>query len=402
MKKVLVLVLVAVFLTLSLAGCSTGATTSSPAESSAAASQPSASSTASASSAASASTAGTDLKMPATGMRFSVALPDSGAAYYVIMANNIKKFVANAGGTVVFESTKGVAEKQIAWADAEIAAGSKALVFGPAADSVIPIIQKKCEAAGIYFGIAFRSILDDNIRAAAEASKYYVGNCYENEEQTAYNLMKTINEKGIKNIAVISTPKGDTTGDLRDKGVAKACTEFGMTVVAEARDMAQAADGGAATESFLAAYKDLDAIVILGTRAAGVHDAVIKALKDSESKVKLAYIDFQAGMTDAFNDGVLIAAAGLPHWGFDPFMASVKTFNAAMGSPINDKCFATPIGSLIITDAASSQKYDTAFASETAAYFPDDHMINTLVKANNPQLDQKAFDEIAANYNPLK
>ena len=133
----------------------------------------------------------------------------------------------------------------------------------------------------MYWGLCFRTIQNDEIREFVESSEYYVGRCYEDEESTGYNIMKQLNDEGIKKVAVILMPKGNSASDLREAGIYRACEEFGMEVVAEARGLTQASDITAAAESFLAANQDLDCIFVVATTAAGAQEAVVKAIQDA-------------------------------------------------------------------------------------------------------------------------
>lgn len=338
-----------------------------------------------------------------SGFKIAVALGDSGASIFSLMGNNVKQFVKLAGGTVVFERTGFNADKQVAFVENQIAAGCDGIVIAPAADSVVNIVKNLCEEAGVYWSIPFRTISNAEIRRAVESSKYYVGNCYEDEFTTAYGVMKKLSEKGIKKIAFISLAVGDTTAGQRETGVLAACAAFGMEVVAEARALSQASDVTSATESFLSSHKDLDCVFILATSAAGALEAAGKAIRDNgRTKVKLACIDFQDGMVKLFDDGILAAVSGLPHWGYDPFMAVVKTANAAMGYRISDSNFPTPMKMLIITDAKTAHTYEEVFAKSDKMFYSDKEMTSVLLKKNNPALSPQTFQELVNNFNPLK
>lgn len=337
------------------------------------------------------------------GLKIAAALGDSGASIFTLMGNNVRAYVEQAGGTVVFERTGFSADAQIAFVENQISAGAKGIILAPASDSVANTVNTLCEEAGVYWGITFRTIVDDEIRNIVENSKYYVGNCYEDEADTAYNLVKELNGMGMKKIAFISQATGDTTGGLREAGMYRAAEEFGMEVVAEARALAQATDVTTATQSFLSAHKDLDGVVILATAASGALKAAGKAITDSgrQDSVKLACIDFQEGMVDLFDQGILACASGLPHWGYDPFMTVVKTANAAMGTPISDTQFSTPMKMLIITNKEMAVKFEETFVDETKLYYTNDEMHNLLIKSNNPDLTPEKFQEIVNSFNPL-
>lgn len=78
----------------------------------------------------------------------------------------------------------------ITFVESQIAAGADGLFLCPPAESVLPTITQLCDEAGVYWGITLRTIEDEEIRKMVEGSEYYVGNCYENEEDTAEETQK--------------------------------------------------------------------------------------------------------------------------------------------------------------------------------------------------------------------
>lgn len=340
---------------------------------------------------------------PKKGFKIAVALSDSGASIFSLMGNNVKKFIEVAGGTVIFERTGFSADTQIAFVENQISAGVDGIVIAPAADSVANTINALCEEAGVYWGIPFRRILDEDIKKIVENSKYYVGNCYEDEKETAYGVMKELDAIGVRKVAFISLAIGDTTAGQREEGMNRACQEFGIEAVAEARALNQATDVTSAVESFLSAHRDLDCVFILSTAAAGALKAAGKAVTDSGrgDTVKLACIDFQEGMVDLFEEGILAVASGLPHWGYDPFMSVVKVSNAAMGTPISDTNFSTDMKMLTLTNADMARKYEETFATDDKLFYTPEEMSSLLLKANNPELSPAYFQAIVDNFNPL-
>jgi ABC-type sugar transport system substrate-binding protein len=344
--------------------------------------------------------AGTDAAKP---LKMAVALSDSGASIFSVMGNNVKAFAETAGGQVFFESAR-TPDAQIAFVENYISAGATAIIISPVSDAVGNTINTLCDEAGVYWGIPFRRILDPEVKGIVEGSKYFVGNCYEDEKNTAYELGKFISSKGLKRIAFISLTIGDTTAGLREEGLQQACQEFGMRIVAEARELQQATDVTKAVESFLSAHNDLDCVFILSTKAGGALQAAGKAIIDSGrgDKVKIACVDFQDGMVDLFEKGILIAASGLPHWGYDPFMTVVKTANAAMGKPVTQRSFTTSMKMMMLTSADMAKSYEKAFASSDRLYYTKEEMHNKLIKANNPALDEKEFQSLVNSFNPLQ
>ena len=327
--------------------------------------------------------------------KIAVGLPDSGATMFSIMSNNIRAFVELTGGEAYFQGGPGSsADAAVAFVENQIAAGADALFFSAPNDNVLPTVAALCEEAGVYWGICFRSIQDDEIREFVESSPYYVGRCFENEESTGYGVMANLNEEGIKKIAVILMEKGNSASDDREAGIMRACDEFGMEVLAEARALTQASDITAAAESFLAAYQDLECIYVVSTTAGGAQEAVVKAIQDAGrvGEVCSATIDFPDVMDELFGTGVLKTASGLAHWGYDPFMLSVVLINQVLGTPIGEGTLNIEMPMYNINDQETAAKWMARFGDETTMYYTEDEM-RELVKEWNPDLTVETLEE---------
>jgi ABC-type sugar transport system substrate-binding protein len=320
--------------------------------------------------------------------KIAVGLSDSGATMFSLMSNNLKAFAKEAGGEVVFEGgVAASADATIAFVENQIAAGVDGILIGPPADSVLPTVKTLCEEAGVYWGICFRNILDEEVKKLVESSDYYVGKSYEDEETSGYQVMANLNNVGAKKVAIISMAKGNTTTDLRETGANRACEELGMEIVAESRDIAQASDATSATESFLTAYSDLDAVFIVGATGAGVHEAVAKAIEDAGrvDNVKMATIDFPDSMSELFEKGVLVTCSGLPSWGYDPYMSFVLLANTCMGTPVSDDKVTLTCSMFDINDKETADKWLNKFGDASTLYYTVDEM-KELIKAKNPEL----------------
>ena len=317
----------------------------------------------------------------ADGFKIAVGLPDSGATMFSLMSNNIIAMAEAMGGTVVFQGGVGAsADATIQFVEDQIAAGVNGLTISPPSDSVLTTVTTLCEEAEVYWGITFRSIQDD--------------------EDTGYRVMANMNKSGVKNVAIISMAKGNNTTDLREQGAQRACEEFGMQIVAEARDLTQASDATNAAESFLTAYGDLDAIFVVGTTGAGMHEAVAKAISDAgkSDTVKLATIDFPDSMGELFEQGALITCSGAPSWGFDPFIISSVLMNTCKGTPISDKPVNIAIPMFDINEVDTANKWLEKYGDASNLYFETDYISQTLDKANNGDLTEESLTGIVEQF----
>ncbi len=198
-KKFLVLLLASAMVTASLAGCSSDNRDNSSGGS---ASDETGESTTGETADTTENTA-SEVKLK--DYKIAMPLSDSSLTSLTILAKNVKHLGELTNGTFVHQAIDLTADGAIAFVESQIAAGADGLIVVPPADSVLPTVTQLCEEAGVYWGIVYRSIADDDIRAIVEASPYYAGNCYENEEQAGYDVMKYLGEKGLKKIAIVST-----------------------------------------------------------------------------------------------------------------------------------------------------------------------------------------------------
>jgi ABC-type sugar transport system substrate-binding protein len=333
--------------------------------------------------------------------KLAVGLPDSGATMFSLMSNNVTTMVENLGGTVTFQGGVGAsADATIQFVEEQIAAGANGLILSPPSDSVLATVTTMCEEAEVYWGITFRSIQDEEIKKLVESSSYYIGHCFEDEEQAGYQVMFNMHDKGIKNVAIISLAKGNNTTDLREAGAQRACEEFGMEIVAEARDLTQASDATNAAESFLTAYSNLDAIFVVGTTGAGMHEAVAKAIEDAgkTDSLKLATIDFPDVMEELFNKDILVTSSGAPSWGFDPFIITTALANTCKGNPISDTPIELEVPMYEINDADTAAKWLEKYGDATTLYYEESDIIESLDKGKNVDLSEDSMNEMIQKF----
>ncbi len=335
---------------------------------------------------------------------FAVPFPESGLTSFEIMRTNMNILQEETNGLIINAPSDLTPDGVLSFVESQIAAGVNGIVICPPSDSVLPTVTQLCEEAGVYWGITLRSISDPEIKALVEASPYYVGNCYEDEQEAGYNCGKWMGEQGYKKIAIISQPKGDTTCDAREVGLAKACEEYGIEIVGESRGHTQASDATAATESFLAANPELDAIFYVGSGATGAHEATVKAIQDAgrADKVKMVTIDFPNEMVANFESGIQVYAYATACLSFDPFITIIKVINAIQGTPVNDDgSFTTnTVGMFAIDNAETAKEYQSVTGNPDYKFF-DEEGLKQLFKWNNPDLNQDTLQEILDNYKPV-
>ena len=271
------------------------------------------------------------------------------------------------------------------------------ILFVPTTDQVLPTICRMCEDAKIYWGIYLRSITDEDIEKFCQDSPYYIGNTYENEEESAYQLAKSVLEKGYRKFAILSESKWDNTCRLREAGFQKALMEYpDAQILTEARTMHTDSDIETNIKSIIQAYPDLDCFFLAGTRSIDGSHQVLTAIQAmrSTSRISLIAIDFTDKLVDDFHSGILKSAYGIMHLSLDPYYLSLKMINSLKGYPLEETSTSHCIPGVLITSEEQAKELSPIIEDRSLLYFSDDYVQNTLFKWNNPDLDEALFQQI--------
>ena len=278
-----------------------------------------------------------------------------------------------------------------------ISQGVDGILFAPTTDQVLPTICRMCEDAKVYWGIYLRSITDEDIEKFCQNSPYYIGNTYENEEESAYQLAKSVLEKGYRKFAILSESKWDNTCRLREAGFQKALMEYpDAQILTEARTMHTDSDIETNIKSIIQAYPDLDCFFLAGTRSIGGSHQVLTAIQAmrSTSRISLIAIDFTDKIVEDFHSGILKSAYGIMHLSLDPYYLSLKMINTLKGYPLEETSTSHCIPGVLITSEEQAKELSPVIEDRSLLYFPDDYVQNTLFKWNNPDLDEALFQQI--------
>jgi ABC-type sugar transport system substrate-binding protein len=182
-------------------------------------------------------------------------------------------------------------------------------------EGTIRLLADLFEENDVEWFLANRQISDPDLKEYVYSQSSFVGNCYCDEQQIAYNMVKQLNEDyGVTNLAVIGLTQGDLNGDLRDKGIAAACEEMGVTLLTETRGISTVDDVTKAVDSIVSSYPEVDGIFIVGgTITAGALAGANQSLANHglSDKVAIGMIDIAAGMSAYMGDnGPLKVVAG--------------------------------------------------------------------------------------------
>lgn len=314
----------------------------------------------------------------------------------------VEKLVKQAGGEVMIDSSYTSPETQIQSAENLIAGGCNAILVVNSSDAMLPTLARVCEENEVYFGLQWRRVVADEVKAQLDNCPYFVGNTCEDETEIAERIATNLANSGVKQIAMIGRPVGDTTHDARWAGVVNVCDKTDMELVAEYRGQGStsAAEIMEAVEKFLTGYPDLDAIFMTGGTGSQLEGALAALDKHGKrGEIKLGVIDFIDAdmMKEYLEDGTLFSIAG-GHY-VDPIFTAAMLINAVEGNKLSDKPEQIDlqfIDFLSVDDALDYYDYVENDADGVYAY--TDEELALMIKSLNPDLTMDALRQMAKDY----
>ncbi len=316
-------------------------------------------------------------------------------ATWVSIYESVKVAVEAAGGELITVQTDLTADNLINNITELISRDVDGILFMPASDSMLPTVDAMCAEAGVYWATMFRTISDDDIRAQIYASKWFAGGCNEDDEACAANIVKKMADMGVENLCCINIAKGDTSSDLRDKGAAKGVQETGINLLNTTYGITVTTDMTKTINSYIAAYPEMDGILLLGTYCPSALPTIEKALADNgkAGQVIVGRIDFDSTMGDYLAEGSFHVSYGGQQQ-IDPLMSAVILVNKVIGTPINEEgatIIITPY--LELTSADEAAQYTEFFLGSTPIYTKEE-ISQKMIKKNNPDVTVEYIYEL--------
>ncbi|PWJ52061.1 sugar ABC transporter substrate-binding protein [Faecalicatena contorta] len=333
---------------------------------------------------------------------FSIGFPwatSSTDPTFVSIVNNVRAAVEAAGGELVLVESDLSAEDLINNVSDLISRDVDGIILMPASDSMLATVNQMCTEAEVYYGTMFRTINDDSIREEVYSSEYFTGGCFEDDEICAFNIVNNMVDQGVKNLCVINIAKGDTSSDLRDKGIEKAVEETGINLLNTTYGIASQTDMTKAIESYLAAYPELDGILLAGTYADAALPTIEKTLSDHKKSgdIIVGRIDFDFTMGEYFENGSFHVAYGGQQQ-IDPLLSTVILVNAVIGTPIVEgEPYNLVTNYLELTSAEEANDFLKYFLGDNAVYTADE-IKERMIKFYNKDISKETFEGIVDEF----
>ena len=188
------------------------------------------------------------------------AFPGESPSMLAVQANEVYMNAVMGGEAVFVELNDFSSEGMIDAVEQLIQMGVDAIFICPLTEAPMAKIAQLCDEAGVYFGWNHRQMYDEEIRELVTSSEYFVGYAVENEYEAAYNAVQHMSESGIEYIALITEDLSDTVAAERERGTRAAAEDLGVTIVGEVRGLTQGTEVTTAVESFIAAYPELQLV----------------------------------------------------------------------------------------------------------------------------------------------
>ena len=318
---------------------------------------------------------------------------------WISIYNNVKAAVESAGGELVNVVTDNSADGLIDNISELISRDVDGILFMPASDSMLPAVDAMCADAGVYWGTMFRTISDDDIREAMYDSEWYAGGCNEDDETCSSNIVKSMADMGVTDLGVINIAKGDTSSDLRDKGAAEGAEEAGVNILNTTYDISVTTDMTKTIESYIAAYPEMNGILVLGTYCGGAIPTIEKALADHDKAgdIKVGRIDFETTLGDYLKEGTFNVSYGGQQQ-IDPLVSAVILVNKVIGTPIVEDGptnIITPY--LELTTAEEADQFNEYFLGDVAVYTADE-IKDKMIKFYNPDIDMDYMNDLISTF----
>ena len=332
---------------------------------------------------------------------FKIGTLDTGSADATTapLLNQLKLTVETLGCELVTATSTGMsAEETLVALQNLIAAGCDAVLV-PAAMISPAKVAEICDPEGVYWGTysyKFEEGTEDY--EAAMNSEYFVGTTYEDDVDSAYWATSVLGKLGCKNLCMIGLPTGGTTANMRDEGIAKACEEYGMTVLAEERDFTltfTAAGGATIAERFLTAYPECDGIIIAGMTQYCL-PGIVQTLEQTGNinKIKVAGIDFNEFQFDYMEQGALHGIVGGHFAG--PTYTAIQMINILNGTPLTEEKVQLQDMFIKLGSNEEAQTYAN-YIKEVGYLYSEEEIKNCLV-LNNPDFTFEDLKAIADSY----
>lgn len=154
-----------------------------------------------------------------------------------------------------------------------------------------------------------------------------------------------------------------------------------------------------AIESYIAAYPEMNGILVLGTYCEAAIPTIEKALADHDKAgdIKVGRIDFESSLGEYLSEGTFHVSYGGQQQ-IDPLVSAVILVNRVIGTPIVEEGPANIITPYLeLTSAEEAGEFNEYFLGDEAVYTAEE-IKDTMIKFYNPDIDAAYMDELISTF----
>lgn len=289
------------------------------------------------------------------------------------------------------------AASQVADAENLIAAGVDGIMCLTLDDLAMQQIANLCNENEVYFQVMFRMPSEEETKAILDTYEYYVGYAIEDTENTSYETVRIMADKGIQKIGVGGNTHS-ATSTLRMNGMEKGCTDFNIDILAQFDLGNDVSSVQSDVQNILDSYPDVEAIWLM-SGSLGIADITVNTLKahqDASGKtVGVVTFDTFEGMATAFEDDILWGAVG----GQAPLclQAFAALYNAVDGHPLSEEKVGLLFPFLVLTDSDDLDLFEQYY-NNTEVQIYDEELIKSMLYRYNPDVSLELLKDLSDSY----
>lgn len=295
--------------------------------------------------------------------------------------DNAIAYIEAVGGTVVNAEVENY--DYVSALDSLINAGCTGVIFESVDEASLAVYITKCEQEEIYFACTDTNIpVEGEIGELIKNSKYYLGCLGKSEIQNGYDTVSMLGKTGVKKAGFISIPVIYSMGADRDTGFFKANAEYGITAQVDFEDIYSLftpAGGADVAQSFLAAYPDMEGIVVGGCTQYCL-SGIVQVIQNSGRNVKVVGIDYDQNILEHMKSGTVVGFTG-GNWN-DDVMAAVLIVNAIQGHRLTDEVVNLTTGYFVVDSIEECETFMKVWNNGDCMIYNDAQFKNMNVELN--------------------
>ena len=289
-------------------------------------------------------------------------------------------------------------EEQIKAVEELIDAKCQGLLICNFGEDVLVDIAQMCDASNVYWAQYCRDVSSREINNVLDASEYYVGRCFEDDEAAGGLIADMLYRKGVTKAAIIAPHSGETTTDRTGKAFKNRAKEHNIELVAEVTSCEDFAECSAAVQTVVDSFPEVEGICCL-SGATGKLEGVLDGLKKTN---RLG--DIVVGSKDTSETILEDIENGYVHLAFtgqyvSAGFALVLVLNEIYNTPLSKQPITLKTSYIVLDDKDDVKDYSQFVENQDSyIYAYSSEEIKQFIKYYNPDASLELLQEAIKNY----